>query len=222
MMIPSLPSRTEVATLNERFETADPSEVLRWAFDRLGDVVVACSFEDLVLVHLVHELRPDAQFVFLDTGGHFVETIEFVDRIERDWALRLMRTAPGPDARDWPCGTERCCELRKVAPLRDAVAGRSGWVTAVKRVDAPTRATTPVVAFDEKFDLIKVNPLATWTDDDIASYLAEHDLPSHPLWARGYASIGCAAVTAPPVDPSNRRSGRWADAGKVECGLHEV
>ncbi len=222
MMIPSPPSHAELAALNERFETADPSEVVRWAFERLGDVVVACSFEDLVLVHLVRAQRPDAQFVFLDTGGHFAETLAFVDQIEREWGISLLRTEPGSNARDWPCGTARCCELRKVDPLRLALAGRAGWVTALKRVDASTRATTPIVSVDEKFGLIKVNPLATWTDEDIAYYLSHHALPEHPLWSRGYASIGCAAVTTPPADPSNRRSGRWAGADKVECGLHEV
>lgn len=222
MMIPSLPSRQDLAALNDQFETADPSEVLAWTFERLGDVVVACSFEDLVLVHLVHERWPQADFVFLDTGGHFPETIGFVNRIEREWSLRLTRPDLGPEAADWPCGTARCCELRKVEPLQRTLAGRTGWVTALKRSDAPTRTTTPIVSFDEKFGLVKVNPLATWTDDDIAYYLEQHGLASHPLWAQGYASIGCAAVTTKPVNPGDRRSGRWAGGDKVECGLHEV
>ncbi len=222
MMIPSPFSRAELASLAADFESADPADIIRWAFDRLGDVVVACSFEDVVLVHLVREQQPDARFVFLDTGGHFPETLDFVDQIEREWAITLSRTQAGPEAADWPCGTSRCCELRKVAPLRAALAGRAGWLTALKRVDAPTRSSTPIVSVDEKFGLIKVNPLATWTDDDIAYYLSHHDLPSHPLWARGYASIGCAAVTTPPADPTNRRSGRWSGGDKVECGLHEV
>ncbi len=222
MMIPSQPAISDLAALNARFETADPSEVLGWAFDELGDVVVACSFEDLVLVHLVHERWPQAEFVFLDTGGHFPETLEFVERIEREWALRITRPELGADAAAWPCGTAQCCALRKVEPLARTLAGRAGWVTALKRVDAPTRATTPVVSMDEKFGLVKVNPLATWTDDDVAYYLASHALPEHPLWAEGYGSIGCAAMTQRPRPGEGRRSGRWVGLAKDECGLHEA
>ena len=221
MMIPSQPTIQDLAALNSQFERADPSEVLTWAFDRLGDVVVACSFEDLVLVDLVRTRWPEAEFVFLDTGGHFPETLEFVDRIEREWSLRITRPALGPDVADWPCGTAQCCALRKVEPLQRTLAGRAGWITSLKRVDAPTRATTPIVSYDEKFGLVKVNPLATWTDDDIAYYIQQYALASHPLWAEGYASIGCAAVTTKPVNPGDRRSGRWAGGDKVECGLHE-
>ncbi len=213
----------ELDAKNASLETASPREVLAWVFERFGDdVAVACSFEDLALLHMVHQVRPATEVIFLDTGGHFAETLEFVDRIERDWSLNLTRTTPGPDAEAWPCGTERCCELRKVEPLTRALAGRAAWVTALKRVDAPSRAGTRVVAWDDRFGLVKVNPLATWTDDDVAYYLASNSLPEHPLWAQGYASIGCAAVTVRPAVPGDRRSGRWAGADKEECGLHEA
>lgn len=213
----------ELDAKNASLETASPREVLAWVFERFGDdVAVACSFEDLALLHMVHQVRPATEVIFLDTGGHFAETLEFVDRIERDWSLNLTRTTPGPDAEAWPCGTERCCELRKVEPLTRALTGRAAWVTALKRVDAPSRAGTRVVAWDDRFGLVKVNPLATWTDDDVAYYLASNSLPEHPLWAQGYASIGCAAVTVRPAVPGDRRSGRWAGADKEECGLHEA
>ncbi len=213
----------ELDAKNASLETASPREVLAWVFERFGDdLAVACSFEDLALLHMAHLVRPAAEVIFLDTGGHFPETLEFVDRIERDWSLNLTRTTPGPDAEAWPCGTERCCELRKVEPLSRALAGRAAWVTALKRVDAPSRAATKVVAWDDKFGLVKVNPLATWTDDDVAYYLSSNALPEHPLWAQGYASIGCAAVTVRPAVPGDRRSGRWAGADKEECGLHET
>lgn len=213
----------ELDAKNASLETASPREVLAWVFERFGDdVAVACSFEDLALLHMVHQVRPATEVIFLDTGGHFAETLEFVDRIERDWSLNLTRATPGPDAEAWPCGTERCCELRKVEPLTRALAGRAAWVTALKRVDAPSRAGTRVVAWDDRFGLVKVNPLAAWTDDDVAYYLASNSLPEHPLWAQGYASIGCAAVTVRPAVPGDRRSGRWAGADKEECGLHEA
>jgi phosphoadenosine phosphosulfate reductase len=213
----------ELDAENSRLESASPLDVLTWVFERFGDdIAMACSFEDLALLHMVHEQRPSIEVIFLDTGGHFTETLEFVDRIEHEWSLNLTRTAPGPEADSWPCGTDRCCELRKVEPLQRALAGRSAWITAVKRVDAPSRASTKIVAWDEKFHLVKVNPLATWSDDDVAYYLGLKDLPEHPLWAQGYASIGCAAVTVRPADPRDRRSGRWAGADKEECGLHQV
>jgi phosphoadenosine phosphosulfate reductase len=222
MTMPSPDLLSELGAVNSRLEHAAPLEILTWIFERFGDdLAMACSFEDVALLHMVHELRPETEIIFLDTRGHFPETLEFAARMEDEWSLRLTRTTPGPEADAWPCGTERCCELRKVEPLRRAVAGRAAWITAVKRVDAPSRASMKIVAWDEKFGLAKVNPLATWTDDDVAYYLTSHRLPEHPLWAQGYGSIGCAPVTAKPQVPGDRRSGRWAGADKEECGLHE-
>ena len=221
--MPSSELINELELADAKFTHASPREVLAWTFERFGDdLAYACSFEDVALLHMIHELAPRTEVIFLDTGGHFPETLEFLDRLEADWDLNVTRTSPGPDAAAWPCGTERCCELRKVEPLSRAVAGRAAWITSVKRVDAPTRATMKIVHYDEKFGLVKVNPMATWTDDDVAYYLSSHGLPEHPLWAQGYASIGCAPVTIKPVVQGDRRSGRWAGADKEECGLHEA
>jgi phosphoadenosine phosphosulfate reductase len=222
--ITSTPSLlSELEATNERFERSTPLEILEWAFERFGDdVAMACSFEDVALLHMVHELRPDTEIIFLDTGGHFVETLDFAGDIETKWSLNMTRTRPGPDADAWPCGTAQCCQLRKVEPLGRALQGRAAWITSVKRVDAPTRATMKTLMWDDKFELVKVNPLATWSDDDVAYYLTSHDLPEHPLWAQGYASIGCAAMTLKPQVPGDRRSGRWVGLDKDECGLHEA
>ncbi len=211
----------ELDSVNESFERSTPIKILQWTFERFNDdVAMACSFEDVALLHMVYQLRPNAEIIFLDTMGHFPETLEFASRIEREWSLNMTRTTPGPEADAWPCGTERCCELRKVEPLGRAVAGKAAWITSVKRVDAPSRANMKTLMWDEKFKLVKVNPLATWSDDDVAYYLRSNDLPEHPLWAQGYASIGCAAVTEKPLVPGDRRSGRWVGADKEECGLH--
>jgi phosphoadenosine phosphosulfate reductase len=223
MTTPTSTLLDELETENQRFEFASPLEILTWTFERFDDdVAMACSFEDLALLNMVHELRPKTEIVFLDTGGHFAETLEFAARIEREWSLNLTRTTPGPDADAWPCGSERCCELRKVEPLKRAVAGRAAWITSVKRVDATSRAGMKTLLWDEKFDLVKVNPLATWSDDDVAYYIGAHQLPEHPLWAQGYASIGCEPMTVKPLVPGDRRSGRWVGADKEECGLHEA
>jgi phosphoadenosine phosphosulfate reductase len=213
----------ELDEINERFERSTPLEILQWTFDRFGtDLAMACSFEDVALLHMVHELRPDTEVIFLDTGGHFPETLDFASELEDAWSLNVTRTTPGPDADAWPCGTAQCCNLRKVEPLGRALAGKSAWITSVKRVDAPTRAAMKILMWDEKFNLVKVNPLATWGDDDVAYYLTSHDLPEHPLWAQGYASIGCAAMTMKPQVDGDRRSGRWVGLDKDECGLHEA
>ncbi|HEV3267222.1 MAG TPA: phosphoadenylyl-sulfate reductase [Acidimicrobiales bacterium] len=222
-MTPTSDLLRELEVVDERFELATPLEILKWTFDRFdADVAMACSFEDVALLHMVHELRPSTEIIFLDTGGHFEETLDFADRMTKEWSLNVTRTEPGPDAAGSPCGSANCCELRKVEPLGRALQGRSAWITSVKRVDAPSRASMKTLMWDEKFDLVKVNPLATWGDDDVAYYLKSHDLPEHPLWAEGYASIGCAAMTLKPQDPGDRRSGRWVGLDKEECGLHEA
>lgn len=223
MKIPPQTLLDELEAKNNEFEFATPIQILTWTFERFSDdVAMACSFEDLALLHMVHQLRPATEIIFLDTRGHFPETLAFVSRIENEWNLNLTRTDPSSDADAWPCGSERCCEMRKVEPLSRALGGRGAWITAVKRVDAPTRASMRTLLWDEKFELVKVNPLATWSDDDIAYYLASNHLAEHPLWAQGYASIGCAAVTAKPAIANDRRSGRWIGADKEECGLHEA
>ncbi len=206
-----------------RLESAPPLAVLGWALRRFGSgAVLACSFEDVALLHMARSLRPSIEVVFLDTGGHFPETLAFAERLEKEWSLRVTRTSPPPEAEAWPCGTARCCELRKVEPLSAVLRGRSAWITSLKRVDAPTRDAAPVVGWDRRFALVKVNPLATWTDDDVAYYLASHALPEHPLWSEGYGSIGCAAMTERPRPGEGRRSGRWVGLEKDECGLHEA
>jgi len=223
LMTPTSDLLSELEVVDERFERATPLEILQWTFDRFDDdVAMACSFEDVALLHMVHELRPATEIIFLDTDGHFQESLDFADRMTNEWSLNVTRTEPGPDAAASPCGSANCCELRKVEPLSRALEGRTAWITSVKRVDAPSRASMKTLMWDEKFGLVKVNPLATWGDDDVAYYLKSHDLPEHPLWAQGYASIGCAAMTLKPQVPGDRRSGRWVGLDKEECGLHEA
>ena len=143
---------------------------------------------------------PDIEVVFLDTEAHFPETLAFVEQVRARYNLNLTVTRPGPEAAAYPCGSDQCCQFRKVEPLRRAVAGKAAWLTGVKRSDGPTRADAPVVGWDASFGLVKVNPLATWSDADISSYLGDHNLPEHPLVPRGYLSIGCAPTTRPVVD----------------------
>ncbi len=206
---------------SEELETQSASTVISWAVDHFSDrVSLACSFQDCVLVDLATKIDPGIEVLFLDTGYHFPETLDYVEQVRARYDLNLRVLTPGPDADAWPCGSDRCCELRKVAPLDRALQGRMAWMTGLKRVDAPTRADAPIIAWDPARSLVKVNPLATWTDEDIEQYVADHDLPVHPLASRGYLSIGCAPTTRPVALGENPRAGRWSGTGKTECGLH--
>ncbi len=211
-----------IEELNLSFEHAPASKILQWTFDTFGsDLVLACSFQDIVLVDLAVKIDPKVEVVFLDTEAHFPETLEFVEQVRSAYDLNLTVTKPGPDAAEWPCGTDECCKRRKVGPLMKVVEQKAAWMTALKRVDATTRTAAPIVSFDATFDVVKVNPMATWTDEDIAFYEVDHDLLTHPLMSQGYRSIGCAPTTRPTAPGEDPRAGRWAGTGKVECGLHE-
>jgi phosphoadenosine phosphosulfate reductase len=215
------PSIQELAALSRDFESAPAGKVIAWATETFGNaLVLAASFEDVVLIDLATKAAPGIEVIFLDTEAHFPETLAFVEEIRARYGLNLTVTKPGPEAASHPCGSKQCCQFRKVAPLRQAVQGSRAWLTSLKRVDAPSRADAPIVSWDDAFGLVKINPLATWTNDDIASYLADHDLPVHPLVSQGYLSIGCAPTTRPVSPGEDPRAGRWAGLDKTECGLH--
>jgi phosphoadenosine phosphosulfate reductase len=211
----------ELAARAAEFETAPAGKVMGWAVERFGgDLTMACSFQDCVIIDLAVEVDPGIEVLFLDTGFHFPETLAYVEDVRARYDLNLRVVTPGPEAEAWPCGTERCCELRKVEPLHRALQGHSAWMTGLKRCDAPTRASAPIVSWDEARGLVKVNPVATWTDADIANYEADHGLLVHPLMTQGYLSIGCAPTTRPVAPGEDARAGRWSGMGKTECGLH--
>lgn len=211
----------ELHEVNARLESAPPSHVIEWAVERFGrKVALAASFQDVVLIDLAVAVDPGIEAVFLNTGAHFPETLRFVDEVVSRYSLNLTVATPEPGASAFPCGSDRCCEFRKVGPLRRALTGHQAWMSGLKRVDAPTRAGAPVVGYDHTFDLVKVNPIATWTEEDVAGYVRDHQLPVHPLRDRGYLSIGCAPTTTPVASGQDPRAGRWAGTGKVECGLH--
>jgi phosphoadenosine phosphosulfate reductase len=167
--------------------------------------------------------------MFLDTGYHFVETIGTRDAVEAVYDVKVHNVTPertvaeqdallGKDlfARD----PGECCRLRKVEPLSKALKGYSAWVTGIRRVEAPTRANAPLISFDEAFGLVKVNPLAAWTDEEMQNYIDDQGILVNPLVYEGYPSIGCAPCTSKPIDGADPRSGRWAGQAKTECGLH--
>jgi phosphoadenosine phosphosulfate reductase len=213
----------EIDTVLAELGEKDAGGVVAWAVGRYGDkLIVASSFQDAALVDLAVRADPKSEIVFLDTGFHFPETLEYVETIRAHYDLNLTVLKPGPEAAPWPCGSTRCCETRKVMPLERLIAerGAQAWATGLKRVDALTRANAPVMAWDSARHLLKLNPLAAWSDEDIDAYHLEHGIPTHPLMSQGYTSIGCAPTTKPVTDGAHPRAGRWADSEKTECGLH--
>jgi phosphoadenosine phosphosulfate reductase len=205
-------------------------EVLRWAGSTFGDdFAVTSSMADGVLAHLASRAVPGVQVVFLDTGYHFAETLGTRDWIASALPVTVVTVAPPltvaeQDARYGPRLYERdpdlCCDLRKVQPLADALAGYTAWGSGVRREESAERKDTKVVDWDEKREMLKINPLAAWTQDDVDAYIDEHDVPVNPLIELGYASIGCAPCTRPVAPGEDARAGRWAGRSKTECGIH--
>ncbi len=229
------PTPELAADADARFEgIADPVEqalaVLRWAGETFGDgFAVTSSMADGLLAHLASRAVPGVNVVFLDTGYHFAETVGTRDWISSALPITLVNVTPPQtvaeqDAEHGPALHDRdpdlCCSLRKVQPLARALAGYTAWGSGVRRDEAATRAGTRVVDWDVKRGMVKVNPLAAWTQDDVDAYIAEHQVPVNPLQEIGYASIGCAPCTRPVAPGEDPRAGRWAGRGKTECGLH--
>ena len=214
----------ELSKINASFEDASPEDIVRWADATFGDeLVFTASFEDAVLVDIVATAAPTARVVLLDTQYLFAETEWFAEELRRRYSLNLGIERPlarvVPDNL-WQTDVEGCCQIRKVEPLQRALLGKAAWITGVRRVDAPTRATAPIVSWDAGRQLVKINPLATFTDEQMATYEMLHDLPRNPLVARGYSSIGCWPCTNPVAPGEDRRAGRWTGKAKLECGLH--
>lgn len=225
MIDQSDPDTDNLDEISKGFEALPPREAaeatVAWTLEQYGtDVVVASSFQDVALVDLVRRGDPKIEIVFLDTEFHFPETLAFVERLRKIWDLNLTVTHPEVAKDEFPCGGPRCCEMRKVAPLQKAIAGRKAWITGLKRVDTPERSDAPILSWDANRSMLKVNPMVTWTDEDVDQYLADLGLPLHPLTYVGYVSIGCAPTTQPIAQGQNPREGRWPGSDKTECGLH--
>jgi phosphoadenosine phosphosulfate reductase len=212
----------ELADASRLLENKPASAAIKWAWERFGeDLVLAASFQDCVLIDVASKVAPGVEVVFLDTQYHFAETLWYVERIREryDLNLRVMEPLVPPDDM-WQIDPDECCAMRKVEPLARALQGKQAWMTGLRRVETPTRATTPITHLDIGRGIVKVNPLAPWTDADIAAYKADNELLEHPLAAQGYPSIGCWPCTRPVKPGEDPRSGRWAKTGKMECGLH--
>jgi phosphoadenosine phosphosulfate reductase len=222
-------------TLAERAskELADATadEAIRWTVDTFGDdFIVASNMQDAVLIDLATRVKSDVDVLFLETGYHFAETIGTRDAVQAVYPNVKIVNAQAEQSvaeQDAEYGEKLhdrdptlCCNLRKVVPLQKTLGNYSAWITGVRRVDAPTRANTPIVTWDDRNGLVKVNPIAAWTDDEFNGYIHEHGILENPLVSIGYLSIGCAPCTARVAPGQDPRSGRWAGQSKTECGLH--
>jgi phosphoadenosine phosphosulfate reductase len=216
---------------SERLANASAREALEWTVETFGDdFIVASNMQDAVLIDLATQVKSTVDVLFLETGYHFAETIGTRDAVATVYPdIRVVnaaaeQTVAQQDAEYGPKLHDRdpnqCCHLRKVIPLRKTLSGYSAWVTGVRRVDAPTRANTPIVTWDDRNGLVKINPIAPWTDDEFRAYIDEHGVLENPLVSAGYPSIGCAPCTARVAPGADPRSGRWAGQSKTECGLH--
>jgi phosphoadenosine phosphosulfate reductase len=207
--------------INARLDGAPAADVVEWAIETFGSrISLTASMADTLLIDIATKIDPDIEVVFLDTGFHFAETLQTLRRAQARYGLNVRVERPEPRSTDlFAVGTDSCCAVRKVALLDRALADKDAWMTGLRRAESPTRAATPVVGLDSR-GLVKVCPLATWTDDDVDRYITEHDVIVNPLQYDGYPSIGCWPCTDRVVDGSDPRSGRWAGSGKTECGLH--
>ena len=214
----------ELARVSSELERKPASSAIKWAWERFGTaVVLAASFQDCVLVDLAAKAAPGVEVVFLDTQYHFAETLWYVERVRERYDLNLTVMEPLIPPDDlWQTDPDECCAMRKVEPLARALHGKQAWMTGLRRAEAPTRANAQIVHLDVGRGIVKVNPLATWTDADIAAYKRDHELLEHPLVSQGYPSIGCWPCTRPVNPGGDERAGRWAGQAKTECGLHSL
>lgn len=218
---------TELPFTPAEAEAMPAAELVAAALDALDPrIAIACSFqqEEAVLLDMAFAARPDARVFALDTGVLFPETYATWRAVEERYGIEveayrgpsLEEQAAEHGDRLWERDANACCAIRKVEPLGRALAGLDGWITGLRRDQAPTRAGTPKAEYDEARGLWKFSPLADWSLDDVWAYIDARDLPVNPLHRAGYASIGCTHCTKPGAG----REGRWADSGKTECGLH--
>lgn len=216
---------------NRELEHATPEAILAWTWQHFApDVMLTCSFQHdgVVLAHMLQQIAPQVPIVFINTGFHFPETLAYRDEIVRRLGLNLVELQPimpRPEFAErygldlYARNPDLCCHINKVEPLKRYLPGMRAWINGRRRDQASSRHAIRVVELYQG-DLHKVNPLASWTSRDTFYYMQRHDLPLHPLFDQGYASIGCAPCTRPLLAGEDERAGRWAGQDKTECGLH--
>jgi phosphoadenylyl-sulfate reductase (thioredoxin) len=222
----------DLALFSAQLENQPAEEILRWAAERYAPrltFAASLGLEDCVVIDMIARAGLPIDIFTLDTGLLFPETYALKQQIEQRYGVSIRAvtpefSVPQQAERDgealWLREPDRCCEMRKVIPLRAALSQFDAWITAIRRDQTPERATAPVVGWDGRFGLVKVNPLVRWTFDEVKAYVSQHDVPFNPLHEQGYPSIGCMPCTSPVKPGEDPRSGRWRGKEKTECGLH--
>ncbi|HEY7911212.1 MAG TPA: phosphoadenylyl-sulfate reductase [Blastocatellia bacterium] len=222
----------EIADAAAKLEDAPAQETLVWAFEQFEErLTIATGFgaEGVALIDMAVRINPKPDVFFLDTGFLFSETYELRRRIEDRYRIEIRRSAASLTAEEqegqfgpelWARDPDLCCRIRKLEPLKDALASRAAWATAIRREQTPERASALVVEWDYQWRLVKINPLVRWTRRDVWDYIRANRVPYNPLHERGYPSIGCTHCTRAVIEGEHERAGRWSGLAKRECGLH--
>ncbi|MEO1270902.1 MAG: phosphoadenylyl-sulfate reductase [Myxococcota bacterium] len=217
---------------NRHLDSAHPQEVIAWAVETFGDgLTLGTSFgvSGMALIDLALEIEPNLDIFYVDTGLFFEETYTLIARAEDHFGRGFRQVTPVQNIHEqalehgdalWSSNPDQCCHLRKVVPLRQAVAGRTGWMTAVRRDQSPSRANTQVVRWNRSFQAVKLAPLAQWTERDVWRHVISRGVPYNSLHDQDYPSIGCAPCTRPVREGEDARAGRWSGRAKTECGIH--
>jgi phosphoadenosine phosphosulfate reductase len=226
--------KDRIAELKVAAEGWSPARVLRWAFDTFGNTVAISSAfgaEGMVLIDIASRVRQKFRLFTLDTEFLFPETYNLMDRVEQKYGVTIERVLPllSPEKQErvhgaalWQQGPDQCCNIRKVEPLRRKLSELQAWITSIRRDQTAARSGAGKIEWDEKFELVKINPLADWTSNQVWQYIREHDTPYNALHDRQYPSIGCTHCTRAVHPGEDPRAGRWSGSSKTECGLHII
>lgn len=228
------PSEQKLAKLNTQFSESEPEEILSWADEEFGDnAVLSTGFgpSGLVLMHKLSRIRPGARVFYLDTDLLFGETYQLIDRLREalDIEITHVRSHLSLEEQErqygkelWKTNPDKCCYLRKVLPMQAFMHDKTAWITGLRQDQSVSRVHTPVIGYDEQFGVIKISPLARWTEEQVWSYIHLYSIPYNELHDEGYPSIGCIPCTNPVKPGEDNRSGRWAGLKKNECGIHHT
>jgi len=224
----------DLKAVSARFETSSPEAVLHWGLREFGSgmaLVTGFGVEGCVLMDMVAQLSRTTRILYLDTGLLFPETYDLCERLQERYGVTIERHATQLSLAEqaetygeklWETSPDECCRLRKVEPLRAALAGLTAWVTGIRREQSGSRANADRVEWDARFGLVKINPLAFWSTGEVWDYIKQKNVPFNPLYEKDYTSVGCVPCTTPVQIGEDPRAGRWRGKKKTECGLHWV
>lgn len=221
-----------IRKMEVELENETPEAIIKWAVETFPNITFACSFgaEDVILVDMLQKVSPKTDIFYLDTDFHFKETYETRDKLIERYGLKFVEMKPliTPEEQTaqhgdelWKSDPTACCNIRKVEPLTRVLGRYEAWITGIRRDQAPTRAGAKKIEYDVKFGLVKFNPIASWTSEDVWNYIRENNVPYNPLHDQNYPSIGCEHCTRPVMPGEDPRAGRWSGNEKTECGLHK-